>query len=59
MIDIIETSNTSSEVTELITRWREIFKRGIYRMTGEDGSVTIHQSSFAMKEKLEKRGYNS
>ena len=34
LIDNIEASNTSFEVTELITRWREIVQHGIYRMTG-------------------------
>ena len=34
MIDNIEMSNPSAEVTELITQWREIVEPGIYRMTG-------------------------
>ena len=34
MIDNIEASNPSAEVTELITQWRQIVKPGIDRMTG-------------------------
>ena len=34
MIDNIEASNPFAEVTELITRWKETIKLGIYRMTG-------------------------
>ena len=33
-IDNIEATYKSAEVTELTTRWREIVKPGIYRMTG-------------------------
>ena len=33
-IDNIEASNLSAEVTDLITRWREIVEPRIYRMTG-------------------------
>ena len=33
-IDSIEANNPSQETTELIQRWRDVVKPGIYRMTG-------------------------
>ena len=52
MIDNIEESNTSAEVTKIITRWREIDKPGVYCMTRGRGNSTTNLNSFATKGKL-------
>ena len=49
---------SSAETTELIRRWREIVKQGIYRKSGEGGNVTMNESSDGTKEKISKNDYN-
>ena len=50
-INEIEASNPTAETIELINRWREIVKPGIYRLTGGKWK-RYHESKFlSMKGK--------
>ena len=50
-IDNLEAADSSPETTELIQRWRNIVKPGIYRLTGGYGKNTTNQNSSEMREK--------
>ena len=50
-IDNLEAADSSPETTELIQRWRNIVKPGIYRLTGGSGKNTTNQNSSEMREK--------
>ena len=50
-IDNLESADSSPETTELIQRWRNIVKPGIYRLTGGSGKNTTNQNSSEMREK--------
>ena len=45
-INEIEASNPTAETIELINRWREIVKPGIYRLTGGNGNAIMNQNSY-------------
>ena len=49
-IDNIEANNPSQETTELIQRWRDIVKPGIYRMTGGKWKK-YHEPKFLRNER--------
>ena len=49
-IDHLETIDSSQETTDLVRRWREIVKPGIYRMTGGKGKK-YHEPKFLRSER--------
>ena len=49
-IDSIEANNPSQETSELIQRWRDIVKPGIYRMTGGKWKKN-HEPKFLLNER--------
>ena len=50
-IDSIEANNPSQETTDLIQRWRDIVKPGIYRMTGGKWKK-YHETKFLRNERI-------
>ena len=58
-IDNLERSDSSAETRNLIARWRDIVKPGVYRMSGGRWKNTTSRDSYEMKEKSSKSNSKS